>query len=92
MKDVDTMKPCFVCGKQAPTAWDAVAVLDKWVEINGVVAVGRSRFDGMRERLQWASVDEDENGAHPICALQWAIEAEGYGTRYPNVGIGDVGL
>jgi hypothetical protein len=78
------MKPCYFCGKTASVTFDAEAVFDCWAEKNGIICAYRSRFDGVREALHWASVDESDKGAHPECALRWAVECEGFGKRYPN--------
>jgi hypothetical protein len=77
------MKPCFFCNKPAPTEWDSNAIFDDWSSRNNVICDWRCRFDGIRERLKWASVDETNKGAHPECALKWAVTEEGFNERYP---------
>ena len=77
------LKPCFFCGELAPVVWDSEAVFNDWSARNEIVCDWRSRFDGVRERLKWASIDESDKGAHPICALKWAVKEEGFNERYP---------
>ena len=79
------MKPCYFCGRPAPNTFDAKSVFDTWASDNGIIASCRSRFDGIRDRLSWAALDETDKGAHPECALKWAIDAEDFGTRYPII-------
>lgn len=81
--DLIEQKPCHFCGEPAPSTFDAEAVFDEWSSRNKIVADWRSRFDGVRERLEWAALDETDEGAHPACALDWAVRCEGYATRYP---------
>lgn len=78
-------KPCHFCGSPAPVTFDAEAVFDTWANDNGIIAPCRSRFDGVRERLAWSALDETDRGSHAECALKSAIDAEGFGTRYPLV-------
>ncbi len=82
------MKPCFVCHKPAPTnggkpifSWEEA--FDEWADRNNIISRDRSRFDGVRARLEWAATDETGEGAHPECALKWSVEEEGFGGRYP---------
>lgn len=75
-------KPCYFCGVLAPVTFDHVALFDIWEGVNKVIAPFRSRFDGVRKRLEWAAKDETETGAHPLCALRWALKEEGYSERY----------
>lgn len=77
-----THKPCYFCGILAPVTFDHAALFNSWVDANSIIAPFRSRFNGMRERLKWAAKDETDTGAHPLCALQWAIKEEGYAERY----------
>ena len=76
-------KPCFECGAPAPTTFDARTLFDAWAESNAIIASWRCRFDAVRARLEWAAVDETDTGAHPLCALRWAIRTEGFAERYP---------
>ena len=76
-------KPCFVCGEPAPVTFDAEAVFEDWSARNRIICDYRARFDGVRERLKWAALDETEEGAHPLCALTWAVTKEGFQERYP---------
>ena len=75
-------KPCFFCGDPVPVVFDHVALFDAWSSANRILCDSRSRFDGVRERLAWAAKDEANTGAHPLCALRWAIEEEDYSERY----------
>ena len=77
------MKPCFFCKKLAPNTFDATEVFDDWSSRNQIISDFRSRFDGVRERLKWAALDETDKGAHPECALKWAVTEEGFNERYP---------
>lgn len=81
-------KPCFYCGKPATRRYPKVffqwrRVFREWVDRNKIISADRSRFDGMRERLRWAALDETDEGAHAQCALEWAVLHEGYSRRYP---------
>ena len=75
-------KPCYFCGVMAPVTFDHAALFDAWSSANRILCDYRSRFDGDRERLEEAAKDETDTGAHPLCALRWAIEEEGYSERY----------
>lgn len=86
-------KPCFVCGKPAVLThgdrfFDHELVMSRWETANAVMCPWRSRFDGMRAILEWAALDENEEGAHAECALRWAIKRENYDTRYPVTEVG----
>lgn len=81
-------KPCFVCGKPSELThgdrwFDSSGVFDDWVHRNLVICPWRARFDGMRNLLDWASMDENDVGAHAQCALKYAVQREGYAERYP---------
>lgn len=76
-------KPCFFCGKPAPVTFDAKAVFGDWSARNHIMFDHRARFDGVRKRLAWAALDESDTGAHPLCALRWAVTEEDYAERYP---------
>lgn len=83
-------KPCFVCNKDVTLPDDGVwfdpdRLFAVWSAENEIVCDWRARFDGVRENLKWASLDEDAAGAHAICSLEWAIEQEGYNFRYPKI-------
>lgn len=71
-------KPCYFCGKMAPVTFDAEQVFDDWSTKNEVICDWRSRFDGVRARLEWASLDESDKGCHPECALEYALREEGF--------------
>lgn len=77
-------KPCFYCHKSAPVTFDAKVVFRDWADDNEIIATWRARFDGIKRRLAWAALDESDEGAHPKCALRWAVEEEGFGERYPT--------
>lgn len=77
------MKPCFICKQPAPVTFDAKCVFDLWATQNGIIAPCRSRFDNVREALRWAALDESDEGAHPECALHWAVSETGWDCRYP---------
>src|SRR5258706_9508078 len=77
------MKPCFYCGKESPVTFNHEKVFSDWSNRNGIISPDRSRFDGVREKLKWASLDETDHGAHEECALRYAVQSEGYGNRYP---------
>lgn len=77
------MKPCEFCHKPAPATFDAKRVFNIWADQNEIISPDRSRFDGVRECLNWAALDESETGAHPDCALRWAVTREGFFSRYP---------
>ena len=65
------------------TWYDHAIVFDAWANDNQIINEWRSRFDGVRERLEWAALDETKEGAHSSCALRWAVREEGYAERYP---------
>ena len=79
------MKPCFACGKPAPVTFDHKDLFASWVSANQVICPWRARFEGVKERLKWASLDETDTGAHPKCSLEWAIREENFDERYPLV-------
>lgn len=80
-----TRKPCFFCGQSAEVTFDPETVFDLWAEENQIISPCRSRFDDVREKLEWAARDETEYGCHRLCALKWAIETEGFSVRYPLI-------
>ncbi len=78
----ENKKPCYFCGIMAPVTFDHHALFDMWSHANRIMCDYRSRFDGVRERLEEAAKDETEFGCHPLCALRWAVKEEGYAERY----------
>ena len=85
-------KPCFFCKKpsevdKSGVFFDHKFVFAAWSSHNKILCDGRSRFDGVREKLKWAALDETEEGAHAMCALFWAVSEEGFITRYPVDGV-----
>lgn len=86
---LETTKPCFFCGLPAPATFDPEAVFNQWVDDNQIMSSGRSRFDDVRDDLQWASLDESDQGCHPLCALKWAVAKAGFSERYP-VGVREI--
>lgn len=71
-------KPCYFCEKMAPVTFDAEQVFNDWSTENKIICDWRSRFDDLRARLEWASLDETDKGCHPECALDWALKKEGF--------------
>lgn len=63
--------------------FDAVKVFNDWSSRNKIMSAWRSRFDGVREKLNWAALDETDKGCHPECALKWAVQTEEYSSQYP---------
>jgi len=82
MAEMTKTKPCHFCKLDAPTIFDADNIFYKWAYRNMIINPDRSRFEGVRERLKWAALDETEYGCHPECALEWAVREEGYMERY----------
>lgn len=80
-------KPCVFCGTPAPVTWNPDTVFKSWVSANRIIGSFRSKFDGVRDLLDWASVDETDTGCHPACALEAAIELCGFAERYPTRGL-----
>lgn len=81
-------KPCLFCKKPAELShgaefFDWRAVFSEWATRNKIISPDRCRFDGVRDRLAWAALDENNAGAHAACALDWAVRNEDYATRYP---------
>jgi hypothetical protein len=80
-------KPCFIC--KAPTFttggrfFDHEAVFAAWSAHNQIMFDWRSRFDGVREGLRWAALDETAEGSCATCALAWAVRETGWSDRYP---------
>lgn len=70
--------PCYFCGKMAPVTFDPEEAFDDWSIKRKIICDWRSRFDGLRERLKWASLDETDKGCHPKCALEYALREEGF--------------
>jgi hypothetical protein len=79
------MKPCVFCGKPSEPTFDHVKVFDAWAAANHVLIPDRSRFDGIKKRLEWAAKDETDEGCHPECALRWAITEEKFEAQYPVI-------
>src|SRR5262245_3590867 len=82
-------KPCLFCRRPAELTagsrfYDWEELFNAWSTTNRIISDWRARFEGVRGRLKWAALDETDYGACPACALQWAIDNEGYAERYPN--------
>lgn len=71
-------KPCYFCRKMAPVTFDPEEVFNDWSIKNKIICDWRSRFDGVRARLEWAALDETDKGCHPECALEYALREEGF--------------
>ena len=87
------MKPCFACRQSSPLMFgdrffDPEAVFESWSAENQIICDWRSRFDGVRRALDWASLDESDDGAHAECALRWAIKESKWDCRYPRIPAG----
>ena len=87
------MKPCFACRQSSPLMFgdrffDPEAVFESWSAENQIICDWRSRFDGVRRALDWASLDENDDGAHAECALRWAIKESKWDCRYPRIPAG----
>jgi len=85
-----TSKPCFICGNPSELLFgnkffDPERAFKHWADKNKIISSWRSRFDGVRDRLEWAALDETNEGAHANCTLEWAIKKEGFANRYPLI-------
>ena len=86
-----TDKPCF-CRKQPSHSvegrfFDPMKVFEAWSRHNQIICDWRARFEDVRDALEWAALDENGEGAHAGCALEWAVSQAGFGTRYPAQGV-----